>query len=224
LFYKSTHFYHLAAYPALHSTPPPAAVPIQGIAWYACRLLGYTSMGFTAANTGGTHFSPGLVTTFLFFYHLYLMEQKSNSSYIQQLQGKWYIHYTNFPMWLKGNKTNPAFNYTLGTRKGISGLVDEVSYFKNGKQKFIRGFDFPVENNPSAFVWRGNGWMSILSSKWKIIYMSEDKQWAVIEFEKTLFTPAGFDVVGKEENLDEKQVNVIEEYIQKKLPLLHRLK
>ncbi len=142
---------------------------------------------------------------------------------INNLIGKWYIHYTNFPMWLKGDRTHPAFNYTMDVRNDKQGLLDEVSYIKNGKQKFIRGFDFPDEKDEKSFIWKGNGWMSILSSKWKVVHISDDKQWALIEFEKTLFTPAGFDIVCRTKELDAQRVASIELYMHEKHLVLTRL-
>ena len=120
---------------------------------------------------------------------------------LDDLSGKWYIHLTNFPMWLKGNRTQPTFNYKKAERNAQIGLTDEVQFFKNEKIKTIKGFDKPTNEWNSAFVWRGEGWMRILTSYWKILHLEED--WAIIYFEKTLFTPAGFDVISREEQLDE---------------------
>lgn len=40
----------------------------------------------------------------------------SESLSLTALNGRWYIHLTNFPMWLKGDRTSPSFNYKI-TRK-----------------------------------------------------------------------------------------------------------
>lgn len=39
------------------------------------------------------------------------MAQNNTRIDLHDLEGKWYIHQSNFPMWLKGDKTSPAFNY-----------------------------------------------------------------------------------------------------------------
>lgn len=117
---------------------------------------------------------------------------------LQALEGKWYIILSNFPMWLKGDKTNPTFNYKQAERDGVLGLIDEVKYTQNGRQKSINGFDKPLNNENTAFEWRGNGLLSLLSSKWGILHIETTENWAIIYFEKTLFTPKGYDVISRD--------------------------
>jgi hypothetical protein len=119
---------------------------------------------------------------------------------LHQLAGTWYIQLTNFPMWTKGNRTQPAFKYGLGNKNGHPGLTDEVSYQKNGRKKFIRGFNTSNHEKNTAFIWRGKGILSLLSSNWKILYFSEEEGWALIFFERTRFTPEGFDVITRQAN------------------------
>lgn len=117
---------------------------------------------------------------------------------LQALEGKWYIILSNFPMWLKGDKTNPTFNYKIAERSGVIGLTDEVKYNQNGRIKSINGFDKPLNTENTSFEWRGNGLLSLLSSKWQILYLDTAEHWAIIYFEKTLFTPKGYDVICQE--------------------------
>ena len=121
---------------------------------------------------------------------------------LETLAGKWYIHFSDFPMWLKGDKKRPTFNYTIVEKKGIKGLKDAVVYEKNGKQKAILGFDTPTDATNTQFVWRGYGFLFFAKSNWKIIYIDSRNTWAVIQFEKTLFTPAGFDIISKNEKIE----------------------
>lgn len=118
---------------------------------------------------------------------------------LELLKGRWYIHLTNFPMWLKGDRTNPTFNYSIQEKNNILGLKDEVLFLKKGKQTAIRGFDTPLNQENTKFEWRGNGWMKILKSRWEVLYANEE--WAIIFFEKTLFTPKGYDVIARNETL-----------------------
>ncbi|MFY8001903.1 MAG: hypothetical protein ACOVSW_25150 [Candidatus Kapaibacteriota bacterium] len=120
---------------------------------------------------------------------------------INKLEGKWYILLTNFPMWLKGDKTSPTFNYTVETQNGITGLRDEVQSWKNGKKQQILGFDTPLDETNHRFQWRGKGLLSLLSSRWEIIYLDVTKEWAIIHFEKTLFTPEGYDVIARSQRI-----------------------
>lgn len=117
---------------------------------------------------------------------------------LEALAGKWCIILSNFPMWLKGDKKNPTFNYKVIERDGILGLIDEVKYTQNGRTKSIKGFDKSLNFENTLFEWRGDGLLSILSSKWQILFLDTTEQWAIIYFEKTLFTPKGYDVICRE--------------------------
>ena len=118
------------------------------------------------------------------------------------LQGRWYIIHSDFPMWTKGNKIKPTFNYKIIERKGDTVLLDEVKYFKNGKEKTITGYDLIESQDNRSFIWRGKGLLSITKSKWRIIFFSDDKRWAIIHFQKTLFTPEGYDVISRNKAID----------------------
>lgn len=134
---------------------------------------------------------------------------------LQTLEGKWYIILSNFPMWLKGDKTNPTFNYKVAEKDGTWGLKDEVKYIQNGRTKSINGFDKPLNSENTAFEWRGNGLLSLLSSKWQILYVDTTDQWVIIYFEKTLFTPKGYDVICREKQPNALIMKKIEEKLSK---------
>ena len=122
---------------------------------------------------------------------------------LTDLEGKWNVSMTNFPMWLKGDKINPTFNYSLKENKDSLIIHDQVVYSKNGKQKSIVGHDKPLNLANTKFQWRGKGLMKILTSKWEIIHFSSENNWMLIYFEKTTFTPEGYDVVTRQKELDE---------------------
>ncbi|MDF7819170.1 hypothetical protein P1X15_16245 [Runella sp. MFBS21] len=130
------------------------------------------------------------------------------NSIIPTLVGTWFICFTNFPMWLKGNKTNPTFNYSIIKGKENQ-LLDEVKFLKKGKEKSIRGIDYQDNQVPSTFVWRGQGMLRVLKSKWQVKLLDKDGQWAVIWFSKTLFTPEGVDVICRPPRLDADTFNHI---------------
>lgn len=125
-------------------------------------------------------------------------------------EGRWYIVLTNFPMWLKGDKTSPSLNYTAQARGGIMGLRDEVLSWKNGKQTTILGFDTPEGADNRRFVWRGRGILSLLTSVWELVYIDSTRHWAIIHFEKTLFTPEGYDVVCRAKQLSPKELAAVQ--------------
>ena len=141
---------------------------------------------------------------------------EGNMVKLTDLEGTWYINQSNFPMWLRGDKTLPTFNYTVAHRKSDIFLLDKVAYLGNGKQKAIHGIDRPLNNNNSEFVWRGKGILRLLKSEWKILHLDTVNQWAIIYFEKTLFTPKGYDVISRNTMLSA----VIEQDIKNKLHVL----
>ncbi len=120
---------------------------------------------------------------------------------LKELEGSWYINYSNFPMWLKGHKTSPSFNYTLLNKNSFSYLIDEVKFTKKGKSKSIHGIDTPLNTSNSFFEWRGKGLLKVLKSKWRIIHFDTQNSYAIIFFEKTLFTPAGYDIISRSEKI-----------------------
>lgn len=124
---------------------------------------------------------------------------------LELLAGTWYIQYTNFPMWLKGDKLNPTFNYSISIKNGKAGLTDVVRYTRNGKVKEIVGFDTPLNEENTHFKWRGKGLLSFFTSKWEIKYYDKDLEWALIYFSKTLATPEGYDVITRKPQLDSTQ-------------------
>lgn len=120
---------------------------------------------------------------------------------LKDLAGKWYVVQSNFPMWVKGKKTNPTFTYSPVTKKNKPVLLDEVKYLKKSKEKTLVGYDYPVNEQNRSFVWRGKGILGFLKSKWSVLYVDPKQQWAIIQFKKTLFTPAGVDVISRSKKL-----------------------
>ncbi|MDB5226837.1 MAG: hypothetical protein JWN78_1030 [Bacteroidota bacterium] len=127
------------------------------------------------------------------------IEQKLS---LNSYAGKWYINKSTFPMWLKGDKKNPTFNYTIETKDSTQVLHGDVQYFKDGKLKHIEGIDQPLNEFNTAFIWRGNGLLKLFKSKWEIVAYNEQEQWAIMHFQKTIFTPEGYDVFSKEKQLN----------------------
>lgn len=140
------------------------------------------------------------------------------------LVGTWFICSTNFPMWLKGDKINPTFTYSLTTKNGNPNvLLDEVTYQKKGKTKTLTGFDYPDPKNASAFVWRGKGVLSLLRSRWSVVLQDPNGQWTVIQFSKTLFTPEGIDIISRTPQLPPKTLDYIKAQIANKPELTSHL-
>ena len=126
------------------------------------------------------------------------------------LVGTWFICSTNFPMWTKGNKTNPAFNYTIIVKNdGSKILGDNVGYLKNGKSRSIKGFDHPDKKDSTAFIWRGKGLLGLLKSRWRVALLDPAHNWAVIYFSKTAFTPEGVDIISRRQSLSKETIEQV---------------
>jgi hypothetical protein len=155
---------------------------------------------------------------------LYVTVQASGDS-LARWEGIWYVNMSNFKLWLKGDKTNPRFDYALQTKSGETGLRDVVRYTKSGKEKTIRGFDRAVNAGATKFVWQGNGLLFLFKSKWEILFESED--WVLVHFQKTLATAEGYDVISRRPDMDEETIGAIRAKLQEwgivaELTLLHR--
>jgi hypothetical protein len=117
---------------------------------------------------------------------------------LNDMHGEWYVVASNFPMWIKGDKQYPRFNYDVEVNGTTVGLRDEVRYVQDNKPRVIKGFDKPLNQLNTAFEWRGEGLLWLIRSRWQIInYDKQNKNWLVIFFKKTLFTPSGIDIVSR---------------------------
>lgn len=111
------------------------------------------------------------------------------------LPGFWSIGASNFPMWLRGDRTSPALEYE---RTGTEPLrfIDRVTYVsREGEPKLVQGID---THGPNGFTWRGKGILKIFASRWQVIGAGADGSFAVIRFARTRVTPAGVDIISRE--------------------------
>lgn len=133
---------------------------------------------------------------------------------LHDLRGEWYIVMSNFPMWLKGDKLCPRFNYDIEVRNNIIGLKDEVSYIQHNRFKTINGFDKPLNSANTEFEWRGEGLLKLISSKWSVRnFDMVKKAWMIIEFKSTLFTPAGIDIISRTPTLPAMKLQLIKQLV-----------
>ncbi len=114
------------------------------------------------------------------------------------LPGRWRLAASNFPLWLEGDRLHPVFDYETISAAPLV-LRDTVSYLRSdGSGKKIVGVD---RWRHDGFVWRGRGLLRVATSRWMVSGMSEDDALAVLRFSKTLFTPAGIDVIVREDSV-----------------------
>ncbi|WP_380874403.1 hypothetical protein ACFB49_47730 [Sphingomonas sp. DBB INV C78] len=117
---------------------------------------------------------------------------------LDAIAGSWFIRATSFPMWLDGKRHRPTLNYAPGNRRLRSGLIDEVRYEQAARERVVRGFDFPSDATNRHFLWRGSGLLTPFSSRWSIRHLDAGGEWMFIAFERTWFTPAGYDLVARD--------------------------
>ena len=111
------------------------------------------------------------------------------------LPGRWKVVASNFPMWLRGERTDPTFTYeVLGT--GPLVLRDDVSYVDaEGQTKHVLGVDRWTGN---GFRWRGKGLLRLAKSDWTVPGVSKAGTIAAVRFAKSLVSPAGIDIIVRE--------------------------
>ena len=112
-----------------------------------------------------------------------------NNLTLGDIEGQWFIHATNFPMWKSKYKSDQSFTYTLKTKKnGEKYFLDQVRYINRKSRQAITGYDYQNKTHPYKFTWKGKGILFFAKSKWQFDIVAEDKSWAVISFSKTAFT------------------------------------
>jgi hypothetical protein len=115
----------------------------------------------------------------------------------EQLPGRWTLRATNFPMWIRGDRRHPVFEYGLVTAQPLV-LTDRVEYVDERRgPRAIPGRDrLRGEGEHAHFVWRGAGTLGLLSSRWVVSGLDGDV--LAIRFERSLVTPAGVDLLSRE--------------------------
>jgi hypothetical protein len=109
----------------------------------------------------------------------------------QVLPGRWTVKATNLPIWLSGERRDPAYEYVT-LRDDPLVLADEVTYTEpDGKTKSIRGVD---RWNGSGFTWKMNGLRgTFVKGRWEIAGIRQGL--VLLRFEKSPVGPAGVDVL-----------------------------
>lgn len=110
------------------------------------------------------------------------------------MPGRWHVAATNFPMWLHGGRHDPVIEYGLRGEDPLT-LDDTVEYVDDRKgSTTITGTDVL---GADGFVWRGAGRLRLLRSRWSVLHI--DEELLSIRFARSLVTPAGVDVLVREE-------------------------
>lgn len=100
-------------------------------------------------------------------------------------------------MWKSNRNVTITYNPLEGSQGGWDNLV-KYQPISSDKWKTVEGLEKPDPTTPCAWNWRGKGWLKIASSHWEVLGHGEQEEgWIVIWFQKTLFTPAGIDVLAR---------------------------
>lgn len=110
-----------------------------------------------------------------------------------RLPGRWAIHATSFPMWLRGDRLDPAITYRVRRRDPL--VLDDVVDYRHERRgpRRVVGRD---RLRGDGFVWRGSGPLAVLRSRWRVTGV--DGPVLAIRFERSAATPAGVDVLVRE--------------------------
>ncbi|KAK6349099.1 hypothetical protein TWF730_009858 [Orbilia blumenaviensis] len=152
----------------------------------------------------------------------------------------WWVTTSTLPMWKTAKNVRITYTAIPSTdniddiihynpRSGPSATSATPEEAAKIVTKTIHGVDSPISKVPMdlTYKWRGKGWLFIASSKWQVVgyggrnvrsvmgereYILDGIEWVVTYFEKSLFTPAGVDVMTlAKEGVDEETMKEIGE-------------
>ena len=131
----------------------------------------------------------------------------------------WKIVITFQPVVLNGDRNRPRliFSNLIGTECDLHTLRlnrqcgESRSSYKNEKLKHIEGFDKSTNENNTTFLWKGSGILAAFKSRWEIIAWNDEQHWAIMHFEKTAFTPEGYDLFSRQKQLSDEARTAIEQ-------------
>lgn len=119
------------------------------------------------------------------------------------LEGAWHVVASNFPLWMKGDRTRPRFIYSNPrVVDGCQRFDDTVEYVQHARTRTIVGVDTQESVGSSKYVWRGSGWLRFFVSRWEVISVAPDHQCLALSFTKTWVTPAGIDIIARTPHVD----------------------
>lgn len=112
----------------------------------------------------------------------------------EALPGRWTIRATNFPMWIRGDRSDPTIEYRL--RRAVPLTLGDVVEYRHARQglRQVQGVD--RWRRDGGFVWRGAGLLGLLRSRWEVAGI--DGEVAAIRFHRSAVTPAGVDLLVRE--------------------------
>ncbi|KAK6333251.1 hypothetical protein TWF718_011072 [Orbilia javanica] len=159
----------------------------------------------------------------------------------QALLKTWWVTTSTLPMWKSAKNIRITYTAIPSTkniddiihynpRSGPAGSTTDPEESAKLVTKSIHGVDYPLSENEGdlTYKWRGKGLLFIATSRWQVVgyggrdvravtgedgvEVLEGVEWVVTYFEKSLFTPAGVDVMTvAREGVDEQVLGEIGE-------------
>ncbi|RYO89301.1 hypothetical protein DL764_008595 [Monosporascus ibericus] len=127
---------------------------------------------------------------------------------LEWLYRTWSVTHSTLSMWRSAKNVRITYKPYEADKSSSPAIDDLVEYEKKGSQsgvKTVEGVDRPDPGSPSAWDWRGKGWLRIASSHWEVLGYGERplttaeggagiERWVVTWFAPTLFTQEGLDI------------------------------
>jgi hypothetical protein len=122
--------------------------------------------------------------------------------------GAWYILVTNYGFWRE--RTHPRIEYAL--RPDPSCFSDQLRFRRFGlfgsRTKLLAGTDRMVR--PGEFVWRGDGLLGIVRSRWCVPLIDPAGQWAITWFARSnVGTAPGMDLYTRAPSIDQRTLDAV---------------
>lgn len=130
---------------------------------------------------------------------------------IDQISGLWFITRTSVAFWK--DKRNATVTFTQ-VKSNTSGALDNLAIYQtlsSDNLKSVHGTDRPSQNNPGTFDWRGNGWLSIASSRWEILRYGVEGNggaWLLVHTQASIFTSEGFILYSRKKEILQSDVQM----------------
>ncbi|KAK6354777.1 hypothetical protein TWF696_003913 [Orbilia brochopaga] len=138
----------------------------------------------------------------------------------ESLLKTWWVTTSTLPMWKSAKNITITYTSIPSTPSAIDDMIHyqarsttTAASSTPAPVKSIHGVDYPLTDNPTdlSYKWRGKGWLMIATSRWQVVGYGgrdvrdvdgvlEGVEWVLTYFEKSLFTPAGVDIMTLEKD------------------------
>lgn len=151
---------------------------------------------------------------------------------LARMCGPWYVVESNLDAWKSRicpvviyepiTPTEKAQAEATRKKKVLPTRVKDITEFRTGgsleKQSeecsYYLGIDTQSSTNTSVFKWDGSGMLGMLSCDWQMQKHDADYTWAIVVFDSTAFTKAGFDIYYREPVIPEEKLIEIRQIIE----------